>query len=141
MANTSKTVRTKKFKTSVVDGKKVKWCKDKSGEWVLYKPRSFTLVKAVMGGKTVQSDAGRYSGSSPVSAARKAASQVRRHTKEKGDVKVYIKETTRVSKKKPFGYHVKFKSNPKPKVPVKGRKEAIHFKYIVTATKVPPLKE
>lgn len=93
--------------------------------------RSFTIVKASTASghiKGKENLEGRYISRTPAGAARKAASQICRHSKIKGQcsLKITVRETTRGSKGKEYSYSVKRVKDP---VTIERDGVEITFKY------------
>ncbi len=102
--------------------------------------RSFTVVSVTLKGKSKGSShlGGRFLSSSASGAARKAATQVCRNSRVKGqcEVKVTLKETTRGSSGKEYKYSVKRVKLRTPQVVVRDDVEVV-YKY---TTRVKALK-
>jgi hypothetical protein len=70
------------------------------------KSRTFTVWKVVKDGKETDHKGGRYSSTSPSSAARKSANLVcKRYGEGRQEINIYMQETTKGSAKKTYPYH------------------------------------
>lgn len=74
--------------------------------------------------------------STPVAAAKKAATQIRHQHDLTHALKVYVTETTRGSAGKEFGYKITHTRNPNPEVYISGRSKPLLLKYIVNAVSI-----
>ena len=70
------------------------------------KSRTFTVWKVVKDGKETEHHGGRYSSTSPSSAARKSANLVcKKYGEGHQEINIYMQETTKGSAKKTYPYH------------------------------------
>ena len=96
--------------------------------------RSFTVFKVIAAGKAKgeKNLGGVFVSRNPLGAAKKAASRICRESKIKGQcsLEVHMRETTRGSKKKVYGYKVKRVHNPKT---VERDGQEITYKYSLVA--------